>query len=174
MEENQENSLINENEAVLKKLYVKQSVNSIRGKYKVKDEQQNVCYIAKGVWAWGSKLNIFDANGQLLGVIKEQMATILAKYKIFNHNGELLTRVCSTAYFKQRYTLEDTFLKVRGSFFGYEFTINDGLYDVAKIKKAKFTFGDSYEISIMNLEHEFLVVCMVLILDLSNHEHHSS
>lgn len=148
------------------KLYMKQKVFSFVDRFTIKDEMGYDRYTVEGeLFSWGHKLHIYDMNGREVAFVKQKMMTFLPKFEVYL-NGTLAVEVVKEfTFFKQQYTLRGTNWSVSGDFWAHDYTISDGQRGVACIRKAWFTWGDSYEIDILPGINDLLVTATVLAID---------
>ena len=69
------------------------------------------------------------------------------------------------SFFKQEYSVDGPGWSVHGNFFDHDYEIIDGDQTIASIAKEWFTFGDAYEISIIDGIDEIDVLSVVLVID---------
>ena len=122
------------------KLYIKQKVFSLTSKFTVKDESGNDRYFVEG--------EFFSLRGRL---------------HILNAQGEEIGKDFS--FFRPKYSLENTSLSVEGDFWSHEYSLYDGDRNIMNIHKEWFTWGDSYELDILDPDYELISLGIVLAMD---------
>ena len=65
------------------KMYFKQRFFSWFDSYDIYDEEGNTLYEVKGQLAWGHKLKVFDAVGNYLGMVREQLFRLTPTFDIY-------------------------------------------------------------------------------------------
>lgn len=125
------------------KLYIKQKVFSLTSKFTVKDEDGNDRYFVEGeFFSLRGRLHIMDAQG-------EEIAEIVKDF----------------SFFRPKYSLENTSLRVEGDFWAHEYSLYDGDRNIMNIHKEWFTWGDSYELDILDPDYELISLGIVLAID---------
>ena len=125
------------------KLYIKQKVFSLTSKFTVKDESGNDRYFVEGeFFSLRGRLHIMDAQG-------EEIAEIVKDF----------------SFFRPKYSLENTSLSVEGDFWSHEYSLYDGDRNIMNIHKEWFTWGDSYELDILDPDYELISLGIVLAID---------
>lgn len=148
------------------KLYIKQKVFSWGDKFRIYDQEENDKYYVEGeVFSLGKKLHLYDNMGNELAFIHQKIWSFLPKYFI-NRNGIDVAKVVKEfTFFRQEYTIEGLGWKVQGDFWAHDYQISDKSQIIATISKHWFTWGDTYEIDIMENTDEIMALCVVLIID---------
>ena len=125
------------------KLYIKQKVFSLTSKFAVKDESGNDRYFVEGeFFSLRGRLHIMNARG-------EEIAEIVKDF----------------SFFRPKYSLENTSLSVEGDFWAHEYSLYDGDRNIMNIHKEWFTWGDSYELDILDPDYELISLGIVLAID---------
>ena len=155
------------------KYYIKQKVFSLRDKFTIKDYSQNDLYQVQGKFmSISNKLELLNMDGSQVLNSKRKVFRFLPLYNIYsNHDDELAT-------IKKRFSFKPKFdvlvgneeYVVEGSFFAHSFVIKKGEREVASIVKKVLSFGDSYEIDIMDETQKELLLFIVIIIDQIIHE----
>jgi uncharacterized protein YxjI len=136
--------------------YIKQKVFSFRDKFRVTDENQNELYEVKGkIMSLSNKLELKDMNGSVLYQAKKKVFSLMANYSLYDDQGT------EVALIKRKLSLRPNFdlsimgkdLSVEGSFYGHAFDIVDQGNVIASINKKYLSWGDTYEIDILEKEH---------------------
>lgn len=148
------------------KLYIKQKVFSLNSKFIVKDENGNDRYFVEGdFFSMRGRLHILNASGEEIGQIYSCLFTFLQRFILELHGEEVAEIVKEFSLFKPRYTLENTSMRIEGDFFAHEYSLYDGNRNVMNISKEWFTWGDSYELDILDPSYELLSLGIVLAID---------
>ena len=146
--------------------YMKQKVFSWSDRFTIKDELGNDRYFVEGeLFSWGHKLHVFDMNNREVAFIKQEIFTLLPRFEVYI-GGNLVVEVKKEfTFFMQKYTLEGMDWTVDGDFWEHRYEIFAPQGSVARITKAFFTWGDSYQIDIAGGVDEVLVLATVLAID---------
>jgi len=155
------------------KFYVKQKIFSIKDKFTIKDFAQNDVYQVQGKFmSISNKLELLNMDGSQVLNAKKKLFKFFQTYNIFsNHNDELAT-IKRKFSFKYKFDVfvGNELLNVDGSFFAHSFNIRRGNEDLASISKKVFSFGDAYEIDIVDETNKELFLFIVIIIDQIVHE----
>jgi uncharacterized protein YxjI len=147
------------------KLYIKQKVFSLGGRFSVFDYSERPRWSAEGeIFTIGRKLHVFDANGREVALIRRKLLSFLPCYHI-ETGGYVYTISRELSLFKPRYYLDYMNWTISGDFFAHEYEIADAYGVVMRMSKHWFTWGDSYELDIAREEHELLALCVALAVD---------
>lgn len=150
-------------------LYAKQKVFTLRDRFRFFDETEKDVFVVEGkLFSWGKQLTMFDAFGSEVAFVKQKVFSFLPTYYIFMDGREVAVVRQKLSFFRPHFVLDHTGWDVRGDFFNhdYEITENDSL--VASVHKRWFSWGDTYEISIVRDKDAALVACIVLCIDCVN------
>jgi uncharacterized protein YxjI len=119
-----------------------------------------------------NKLELKDMNGSVLYQAKKKVFSLMANYSLYDDQGT------EVALIKRKLSLRPNFdlsimgkdLSVEGSFYGHAFDIVDQGNVIASINKKYLSWGDTYEIDILEKEHNELYLFVVIIIDQVIHE----
>lgn len=148
------------------KLYIKQKVFSWRSRFTVTDENGGVRYMVVGeLLTFARKLHVTDGAGKEWLFIREKLWTFLSRYELWTEGAYAATIRRDFTLFRPHYTFEGSGLTITGNFWehDYEFLM-DGV-PVGSVKKAWFTWGDFYELTIDDPGLELLLLGAVLVID---------
>lgn len=147
-------------------LYIRQKVFSIGDKYNVYDIHQNLRYQVQGqLFSFGAKLSLCDLAGQELLYIEQELFHLMPRYNIY-------CRGLLAASIKKNFTLFGHSLSVQsaygdfqidGSVFGMEFTITLNGRVIAAISKEWPSWGDTYQLRIVDDWTDPPFLCALLI-----------
>ena len=130
------------------KLYIKQKVFSLTSKFTVKDEAGNDRYFVEGeFFSLRGRLHIMDAQGEKIGQIYRRLMTFLPHF-ILEIGGEEIAEIVKDF-----------------SFFRPKYSLYDGDRNIMNIHKEWFTWGDSYELDILDPKYELISLGIVLAID---------
>ncbi len=155
------------------KFYIKQKVFTIKDKFSITDESQNLLYQVKGKFmSITNKLDFMNNNEQVLLHANRKVLTFMPKYRIFNPKDEQVAMINRKFAFRPKFELEilGKYFNVEGSFFAHSFTITDHGEPVASIKKKIISWGDTYEIEILSQDNVELFLFVVIVIDQVVHE----
>ena len=148
------------------KLYIKQKVFSWNDKFIVKNEDDKDVYVVSGeVLSLKRRLHIRDSEDREVANVQQKPLSFMPRYSIALHTGEKLTVHQRMSFLRSKYDVEPINWRVEGKVNQHEFSIFNGNNTIAVIKKAFFTWGDSYEITIEDPDNELAVLSVVLTID---------
>ncbi len=155
------------------KYYVKQKVFSFKDKFTIKDYSQNDVYQVEGKFmSLTNKLQLLNMDGSQALNAKKQLFKLFPVYHVYSNHDEELAVIKKRFAFKPRFDVyvgEEEY-QVEGTLFAHSFVIRKDDMDVASIEKKVFSFGDSYEIDILDETRKELLLFIVIIIDQVIHE----
>ena len=148
------------------KLYIKQKVFSWGDKFRIYDEYENDLYYVEGeVFTFGKKLHLYERSGTELAFIHQKVWSFLPRYFVSQNGVDVAQVVKEFTFLRPEYTVEGPGWTVKGDFLAYEYEISAAGRMVAAVSKHWFTWGDTYEIDIVNDADAVMALCVVLIID---------
>ena len=148
------------------KLLFKQRFFSWFDSYDIYDENGNTLYTVKGQLDWGHCLKIYDAAGQEVGTVKEEILTFLPKFNIYNNQAYLGCIRKEFSFFIPKFTVEFNGWQVEGDFFEWDYTIQTAQGSpVATVSKELFQWTDTYVIDVNDPEEALHALRVVLAID---------
>lgn len=106
-----------------------------------------------------------DAQGEEIGQIYRRLMTFLPHFILEIGGEEIAEIVKDFSFFRPKYSLENTSLSVEGDFWAHEYSLYDGDRNIMNIHKEWFTWGDSYELDILDPDYELISLGIVLAID---------
>lgn len=147
------------------KLYIKQKVFSFADHFSIYDASGEARYWAEGsLFSWGKRLHVYDAGGEEVITIKQEIFNWMPTYAVF-YKGQQFALIKGKFSLRPRYEIEGPAWLVEGNLLGLDYTISDGGQEIASIHKKWMSFGDSYEVNIMDETNELPVLAVVLGID---------
>lgn len=148
------------------KLYIREKVFSWGDKFTVKDEYGNDKYYVEGeVFSWGKKLHVCDMTGREVAFIKQEVWSFLPRYYVFCNNQQVAEIKKEFTFLFPRYSIDGLGWEIEGSFMAHEYEITQRGRTIVSISKEWMTWGDSYELNIVNPEDEIVALAVVLTID---------
>lgn len=148
------------------KLYMKQKVFSWVDKFHIADENGDTRYYAEGeLLSWGKKLHIYDQTGQEVSFIRQKLMSWLPRYFVEMNESVVATIVKDFSFFRPSYHVEGLPWQMKGDFWEHNYVMYDERNEIMRIRKAWFTWGDSYEIEILDPRNEVLCLSVALAVD---------
>lgn len=147
------------------KLYIKQCVFSFSESFEVRNENNAVVYYVKGsFFSIPKNFKIYDVNERQVGMIEAQLFRWMPHYDISTQSHNI-TLKRSFTFLKQSYELIGTPWVLKGDFWSHEYRVINGTTPIMSISKHWFTWGDSYELNILNEEDALLCLAIVIAVD---------
>lgn len=148
------------------KLYIKEKVLSWGDRFSVKDAMENDRYTVVGeVFSWGKKLHVYDMEGREAALIQQKVWSFLPEYSV-SCNGEQVAKIQKKlTFFFPRYTIDGLGWEISGNFLAHEYSITQNGAPIVSIQKEWMTWGDSYELDILNPKDEIVALAVVLTID---------
>jgi uncharacterized protein YxjI len=149
------------------KLYIKQKVFSWTDKFNIADENGSTRYYAEGeLFSWGKKLHIYNHTGREVAFIRQKVMSWLPRYFVEIGGVTVATVVKEFTFFRQSYRVEGPPWHMEGDFWAHDYVMYDkSNNEVMRMRKAWFTWGDSYELEIHNPDNELLCLSVALAVD---------
>ncbi|MBQ8447530.1 MAG: LURP-one-related family protein [Clostridia bacterium] len=148
------------------KLYIKQHVFTFGDKFSIYDESGNERYYVEGeVFTFGKKLHLYSLEGRELAYIEQKLFSFLPKYHIYINGNEIAEVVKEFAFFHNEYSVNGLGWRVDGNFLDHDYTVESEGRLIASVAKEWFTWGDAYEISIIDGIDPIPALAVVLVID---------
>lgn len=147
-------------------LMFKQRFFSWFDSYDVFDEQENVVYKVEGEFAWGKRLNVYDAQGNHIATLQQKVLTFFPTFEIYI-DGELVGEITKEfSLFRPSFNIDYLDWNVEGEWFEWDYSITDSdSRNVAVISKELFNFTDTYCINVDDPADALHVLMLVLAID---------
>ncbi|EOT26377.1 LURP-one-related/scramblase family protein [Enterococcus saccharolyticus] len=150
----------------MKKLYIKQKVFSIGEKFTVTDENQQPRYFVEGsFFKIPKEFRILDENHREVGVITKKIFSLLPKFFVEVDGEEMITITKEFTFFKPKYSIDSHGIDVDGNWWDMDFDVRVHGKKIADINKKWFTWGDTYEVTIVDESFEQLIISLVIAID---------
>ncbi|WP_010288828.1 LURP-one-related/scramblase family protein [Kurthia massiliensis] len=150
----------------MNRLYMKQNLFSLSGKFTVKDMSEKDVYFVEGSFLKIPKtFTILNASREEVAHITKKVLSLLPKFHVDVNGKEVLTIKKEFSMFKSRYTIVDTDIEMRGNWWDMDFTVFYQGEQVGEVHKKWLSWGDSYEISIHEPSFEIMIIALVVAID---------
>ena len=148
------------------KCYVSQKQLSWGSKYLVRDEEGDLIYSIKGKpLTLARNFSVLDTEGYEVAVVRQKKWCVYPQYSVFI-NGRVVAEIKKVrSRFKPRYIVEIQNWLVEGDFLGHRYTISCKDGAIAEIRKAWMSWGDNYEIDILDPKDEIVSLVTVIVID---------
>lgn len=148
------------------KLLFKQRFFSWLDSYDIYDENNNTVFSVKGQFAWGHKLNVYDAQGNHIATLQEKIFSFLPRFEIYINDQFAGTVSKEFSFFKPKFSVDYKGWAVEGSFLEWDYTIYDSAGNhLASVTKELFNWTDTYVININNPDDALPALMLVLAID---------
>lgn len=149
-------------------LYLKQRIFTWFDSFDIYHEDGSVAYTVQGQLSWGHKLEVLDAEGRYLGMVRERVMTFLPQFEMYQGDEYLGCIYKEFAFLRSRFTLDYQGWSLDGDILGWDYELRDMQgRTVATIAKELWRLGDTYVLDIERPEDAFYVVMAVLAIDCS-------
>lgn len=150
----------------MKQFYIKQKVFSLSGKFTVKDQQENDVYYVEGSFMQIPKtFSIMNTKRDEVALITKKTFSLLPKFFVEVNGKELITIEKEFSFFKARYSIDVEGIEVHGNWWDMDFQVLRHGEVVGSVSKQWFTWGDSYQVQILDEEMETIVIALVVAID---------
>ena len=148
------------------KLYIKQKVFSWGDKFTVKDEAGRDRYYVEGeIFTWGKKLHVYDMAGREVAFIKQEVWSWMPRFYVFCGDRQVAEIKKEFTFFFPKYSIDGLGWEINGRFMAHDYEITKNGYPIVSISKEWMTWGDSYELNIVNPKDEIVALAVVLTID---------
>lgn len=134
--------------------------------YDIYDEEGQVAYTVKGKLWWGHKLNIYDKNGNLAGVVQEEILRFLPRFTLIQDGKEIGYIKKEFTFLKPVFSLSCRDWTVKGDCLEWNYEVRDGQNElIMTAGKRVLSWTDTYVIEYGKRENELLSLMIVLAID---------
>lgn len=150
----------------MRQLYIKQQVFSLGEKFTIYDHREQSQYFVEGSFFQVPKtFTIFNNRKEEIGQITKKIFSLLPKFYVdTRHNSQIIIEKELT-FFKAKYNIVAKDITVDGNWWDMDFNIFQRDKPIARISKKWFTWGDTYEVSILDESLEELIISLVIAID---------
>ena len=148
------------------KLLFKQRLFSWFDSYDIYDEAGNTVYIVKGALSWGKLLNIYDANGNLLGSVEQKVFSWRPTFEMYLGEKYIGNITKEFSFFKPKFSIDYKGWNVDGDWWEWDYGITDSFgHHVAIISKELWNWTDTYSIDVFDSQDAIYALMLVLAID---------
>lgn len=152
----------------MRKLYIKQKVFKITDHYPITDSEGRECYYVDQDFRFiGHTVHLAAANGQRIFTVDRQLFKLLPRYLVHFTNGQTITLQSRFTFLRRRIDiLSDSYnLTVEGNFMDLRFSIYNNGIEIGSIKRAYISWGDTFELTILDERFETVVIAVMIAID---------
>ena len=147
------------------KLYIKQNIFTLGEKFYVKDEAgRNIYYVEGSFLRIPKKFKIYNMNQQLVATIESRLFKIMSHYDIKTSKKELTVKENFT-FIKKSLSIVNSDWKLQGNLTSHEYAVLNHSKPVMRLSKKWLTWGDTYELDILNEEDALVCLAITIIVD---------
>lgn len=149
-------------------LYLKQRIFTWFDSFDIYYEDGSVAYTVQGQLSWGHKLEVLDAEGRYLGMVRQRVMTFLPQFEMYRGDEYLGCIYREFTLLRSSFSLDYQGWSMDGDVLGWDYELRDQQgRTVATISKELWRLGDTYVLDIQRPEDAFYVVMAVLAVDCS-------
>lgn len=150
----------------MKELYMKQKMMSIRGRFTVKNAEEEDLYFVEGSFMQVPKtFTITNRKRQEVAHVTKKTFSFLPTFFVEVNGKEILTIKKEFTFLKARYSIEGAGIEIQGNWWDMNFEIMKNGEVIGAVDKKWFSWGDSYRLQIMEDGYEELLVAVVVAID---------
>lgn len=147
-------------------LYLKQRIFTWFDSFDIYYEDGSVAYTVQGQLSWGHKLEVLDAEGRYLGMVRQRVMTFLPQFEMYRGDEYLGCIYREFTLLRSSFSLDYQGWSMDGDVLGWDYELRDQQgRTVATISKELWRLGDTYVLDIRRPEDAFYVVLAVLAVD---------
>lgn len=148
------------------KYYLKQKVFSWKDRFTIKDASgRDVFFVEGELFSWGKKLHITDSEGQEVLFIQQKVFSWLPNFTLFMQGKEVARVRKELTFLRPRYVIDGLDWEVEGNVWAHDYEIREDGQLIASISKQWFSWGDSYELDLVDEAHALLALGIILTID---------
>lgn len=150
----------------MSQLYFTQKKLSLAERFTVFDEAENPRYYVEGSFMQIPKtFRVTDADGHDVASITKKPLSWLPTFFV-EVDGEVVATIRQEfSLLKPRYAVDGPELSVQGNLWQMRFAVLHQDVEVARIRHEPFSWGDAYEVSVLEESLEKIVVSLVIAID---------
>ncbi|CAL6109139.1 Conserved_hypothetical protein [Hexamita inflata] len=148
------------------KFYMQQNVFRLTtNQFSIKNQLgQDAYFVDSELFSLSQKHHLLNHQRQRLYSVERKFFTFLPTYYVKDHSSTLLTIVQECSCMGQELTITGTKnWKVIGDYTAHDFQIIDNGQIIAVIRKAWFTWGESFEIDVQFGQAELVITTVIAI-----------
>ncbi|WP_182199533.1 LURP-one-related/scramblase family protein [Paraliobacillus salinarum] len=150
----------------MNKLYMRQKVFSLGGKFTVKNKSDQDKYMIEGsLFSVPKTFTIIDANENVIGKITKKVFSFLPKFFVEVDGEEMITIQKEFSFFKARYRIDARNIEVQGDWWDKNFEVMSRGEVVGQVVEKWFAWGDTYEVTIFDETLEHIIISLVVAID---------
>lgn len=153
------------------KLYFKQKIFSFRKRASIYDENGDTIFKIEGEFSFIPRIHIYDEHDNEVAFIKQKLFAWLPKFFVFINRNKVAEISKKFTWFKQVYNIKGINWLVKGNIWGYDFDLFSDKIKIAHVHKVWMSWGNRFEINVLNDENVVMVIAMVVALSCVNYNY---
>lgn len=152
----------------MKKYYFKEKFFKITDNYWILDENgDRAFFLDQDFKFFGYEASLLDKNKDRLFHITKKIISLLPKFFVDFEDGSKIEISSDLTFLRKsiRVKSSDINLKLKGSFWDYDFEIYEGRNLVGEVNKKIFSFTDTYELTVH--DERYTLACLALVICLN-------
>lgn len=159
----------------MRQLYIKQKVFTIGEKFTVYDQMEQAQYFVEGSFMQIPKnFTIYNRRNEEIAKITKKVFSWMPKFYVDIRNNPQIMIEKELTFFKARYQISAEDITVNGDWWDMEFEICRRGRPIARISQKWFTWGDTYEVNVLDESLEELIISLVIAIDCVKSDESSS
>lgn len=150
----------------MRQLYIRQQVFSIGEKFTVYDQMEQAQYFVEGSFMQIPKnFTIYNRRNEEIAKITKKVFSWMPKFYVDIRRNPQIIIEKELTFFKAKYKILAKDITVDGNWWDMDFDIFQRGKPIARISKKWFTWGDTYEVNILDESLEELIISLVIAID---------
>ena len=148
------------------KLVLKEKIISWFDSFNIYDESGKIYYKVTGKLAWGHKFVIYDAAGNEVGMVREQIIDLMPHFDLYKGGAKVGTLSKKITLLKPKFKVDSNGWEVKGDIMQWDYSIHDeGGRETARIYKKILRLLETYVIDVPDKDDVLDAVMVVLAID---------
>lgn len=153
---------------------IKEKLFTLGNTFDILDENGHPAYHVKSqFFSWGKKLFFENMSGQELAFIQQKPAFFRTEYHILQNGTPKVHLLKRPTFFKPVFDMlliGKGPVEIQGNFSAHEFQFKRGGQVLAHVSKARWSWSDSYGVSIADGEEDVLFLAACIVIDQVLHD----
>ncbi|MCC5850718.1 MAG: LURP-one-related family protein [Verrucomicrobia bacterium] len=153
---------------------IKEKLFTFGNTFDILDEGGRPAFHVKGqVFSWGKKLSFQNMSGAELAFIQQKPALFRTEYHILQNGRPMVEMMKRPTFFKPVFDMNLAGrgpVEVQGNFIAHEFKFEHRGQVLAHVSKARWSWSDSYGVSIADGEDDVLFLAACIVIDQVLHD----
>ncbi len=151
------------------KMILKQRIFTWFDSYDIYDESGAVLYKVEGKPDWGHRLQVYDPNGDYLGMIKQELFHLEDTFDVYIGQDKVGKIQKKFSLLTPKFAIDYNGWEVDGKWMEWNYTIKSGDDTIATVKQELLHIGDTYVIDVENEADALGVLLVMLAIDADKH-----